>query len=188
MFTENIIIHAQNSTFDVEAQKFEDSDRELFAQIYRDWRSLSNNLKSIGGRNVNIPEGLSEGLFCLEMGASRITKSASGLNSSFDAYCVDTKSRIQVKACSVLPDLTSFGPKSVWDKLYFCDFYKEGRWDGSFDIYEVPNELIYNHKVNSVDTFKDQQRAKRRPRFSIYKDLIIPNKIIPVKTGYAFNV
>lgn len=30
--------------------------------------------------------------------------------------------RIQVKACSVLPDLTSFGPRSEWDRIFFADF------------------------------------------------------------------
>ena len=186
MKNESIQIIAQNSTFNVSAQKFDQSDRQIFSKIYKDWRNLSNNLRTIGGRNVNIPEGLSEGLFCLEMGAHRITESAPGLNSSFDAYSTQTNSRIQVKACSVLPDLTSFGPKSVWDRLFFCDFYRQGNWDGTFDIYEIPNHFIYNHNVSSTMTFVQQQQAKRRPRFSIYKDIIQVQNIKPVKTGRAF--
>ena len=94
----------------------------------------------------------------------------------------NTKTRYK-EDLSVLPDLTSFGPKSVWDDLYFVDFYRKGKWDGLFDIYHIENQLIYNHKVNSNETFKDQQLQKRRPRFSIFKELIIKNNIKPTKTG-----
>ena len=52
-----------------------------------------------------------------------------------------------------------------------------------FDIYLIKNQLIYSHKVNSAQTFKDQQLQKRRPRFSIFKELILKNNIKPVKTG-----
>jgi len=85
-----------------------------------------------------------------------------------------------------LPDLTSFGPTSEWDELYFLDFYREGNWDGTFDIYKIPNELIYNHKVNQHQTMKEQQLEKRRPRFSIYKEIILSNGMTPIKTGRLY--
>ena len=134
-------------------------------------------------RGVNLPEGLSESSFCLEMECFRITKSISGVNTSFDAYDPKLSSRVQVKACSVLPDLTSFGPKSVWDSLYFVDFYKQGNWDGKFDIYLIENHYIYNHRVNKNQTFKEQQNEKRRPRFSIFTEIIQKNNLKPIKTG-----
>ncbi len=162
---------------------FDEEDREKLFTIYMQWRKLCDSLDSISARGVNLPEGLSESAFCLEMNAYRITKGISGANTSFDAYNPNKKRRIQIKACSVLPDLTSFGPKSVWDDLFFVDFYRKGKWDGLFDIYHIENNLIYNHKVNSNETFKDQQLQKRRPRFSIFKDLIVKNNIKPSKTG-----
>ena len=176
-------IYLPEGDFDIQVIKFDNSDRLKLFSIYLAWRELCKNLNSMKARGVNLPEGLSESAFCLEMNCFRITESISGANTSFDAYDPIFKERIQVKACSVLPDLTSFGPKSIWDKLYFVDFYREGKWDGLFDIYLIKNQLIYSHKVNSAQTFKDQQLQKRRPRFSIFKELILKNNIKPVKTG-----
>ena len=82
-----------------------------------------------------------------------------------------------------MPDLTSFGPRSVWDILYFVDFYREGNFDGTFDIYEIQNELIYSTKVNAKQTMRDQQKEGRRPRFSIYEKIILSHGIKPVATG-----
>lgn len=161
---------------------FESKDDNKLSQLYKDWRSLCSALQSFQGRGVNLPEALSESAFCRAMNTVRLVKSILGANTSFDVYDLERKKRIQVKACSVLPDLTSFGPKSVWDEIYFCDFYRNGRWDGKFDIYLIPNDLIYNHKVNANQTMKQQQKQGRRPRFSIYKEIIQENSIEPVKT------
>ncbi|MBE9223849.1 Bsp6I family type II restriction endonuclease [Cyanobacterium stanieri LEGE 03274] len=66
--------------------------------------------------------------------------------------------------------------------LYFLDFYKQGNWQGDFDIYLIPNNLIYNHPVNKKETFLDYQKQGRRPRFSIYKDIILEHEISPLKS------
>mgnify|MGYP001158471112 CR=1 FL=1 len=176
-------LHLPEGKFNVEVLKFEKEDRSKLYSIYNDWRGLCEDLYAIEARGVNLPEGLSESSFCLEMDYFRITKSISGVNTSFDAYDPNSYSRVQVKACSVLPDLTSFGPKSVWDKLYFVDFYRGGEWNGKFDIYLIENSFIYNHNVNKNQTFKEQQDQKRRPRFSIYKEIIKKNLLKPFKTG-----
>ena len=176
-------IFLPEGNFNVDLIQYDEKDRKIFYNIYKNWISLSTKLRSIGGRAINLPEGLSEGSFCLEMNCVKMTKSISGANTSWDCYDLNSKKRIQVKACSVLPDLTSFGPKSEWDEIYFLNFFKDGKWDGSFDIYKIDNDLIYSHKVNRNQTMKDQQKQGRRPRFSIYKDIIIPNGIKPVKTG-----
>jgi hypothetical protein len=162
--------------------EFEDSDRNELLKIHTSWRELSNSLLSINARAVNLPEGLSESSFCLAMNMVRVIKVSSGANSSFDAYDVSRKLRIQIKACSVLPDLTSFGPRSVWDELYFLDFYKNGSYLGDFDIYKIPNDLIYIHKVNRTQTFLEQQKQGRRPRFSLYREIIQEKNIKPIKT------
>ncbi|NFN19717.1 Bsp6I family restriction endonuclease [Clostridium botulinum] len=69
----------------------------------------------MGARKINLPEGLSESAFCLAKGMFRVTQKISGANTSFDCYDPNGQrgnNRIQVKACSVIPDLTSFGPNS----------------------------------------------------------------------------
>ncbi|MBF0252564.1 MAG: Bsp6I family type II restriction endonuclease [Candidatus Omnitrophica bacterium] len=177
----NIVL--PNGTFTAELQIFEESDRKELYHLYIHWRTLSKKLASLGSRGVNLPEGLSEAAFCLEMQTARLTSSIPGANTSFDCYDLSNQSRIQVKACSVLPDLTSFGPKSVWDRIYFCDFYRDGNWDGTFDVYLIDNYDIYNHKVNANQTLKDQQLQGKRPRFSIYKEIIQAKNLSPIKTG-----
>ena len=167
---------------DAKLQFFDNSDGVALFQVYKEWRGLCNKLAGIESRSINLPEGLSEGAFALAMNAPRVSGSIQSANSSFDCFELSTNSRIQVKACSVLPDLTSFGPKTQWDKLFFCDFYKDGSWSGKFDIYHVPNDLIYNHKVNKHQTFRQQQQQARRPRFSIFKEIILAKKIPPTLT------
>lgn len=169
--------------FETKVLLFEESDRKILYDIYKNWRSLCTLLIDMNARSVNLPEGLSEGAFCLEMGVARFTESIPGANTSFDAFDLKKNDRMQVKACSVLPDLTSFGPKSKWDKLYFLDFYRKGNWDGTFDIYLIENDDIYNHKVNANQTLRDQQLQGRRPRFSIYRDIILEKNIKPIKSS-----
>ena len=169
--------------FNVEVLYFYENDRQTLLSVYNNWRNLSNELISLKGRGVNLPEALSESSFCLEMDCVRVVSSIPGANSSWDCYDLNRRKRIQVKACSVLPDLTSFGPMSEWDEIYFIDFYRNGEWDGKFDIYLINSDLIYNHHVNRTQTFREQQSQGRRPRFSIYRELIVPQNIQPVKTG-----
>lgn len=52
-----------------------------------------------------------------------------------------------------------------------------------FDIYLIENHYIYNHRVNKNQTFKEQQNEKRRPRFSIFTEIIQKNNLKPIKTG-----
>lgn len=72
--------------FETKVALFEESDRENLYNIYNIWRSLCTRLTDIHSRSVNLPEGLSEGAFCLEMGTARFTESISGANTSFDAF------------------------------------------------------------------------------------------------------
>ena len=60
--------------------------------------------------------------------------------------------------------------------------YRNGKLDGTFDIYKIPNNLIYNFKINANQTFRDQQGEKRRPRLRMRSAVIKPNKIKPIKT------
>lgn len=183
MKIEKQLIELPEGYFDVKIQVFEEYDRTMLFDVYAEWRKLCTHLLDLSSRSVNLPEGISEGAFCLEMNAVRILENIPKANSSFDCYFLEKKERIQVKACSVIPDLTSFGPESVWDELYFLDFYREGKWDGTFDIYLIDNEDIYNHPVNKEQTFKEQQEQGRRPRLSIYKEIIANKNLKPVKTG-----
>lgn len=172
-------VYSENCT--LELMTFDDADRKAWKALFDSWRDLKLGMRAYKSREPNFPEGLSEVAYCLWSGSYRFI-SAKGLsNQSFDTYNQKSSTTEQVKACSVEDDLTSFGPRSRWDKLIFIDFYDEGRVEGYFDVYELPTELVYEHKVNRTQTFRDQQLQGKRPRLSL-KQLIAANGIAPVAT------
>ena len=165
--------------------KLEKSDRKLRKKLFDSWNTLNKWLKDYHARWANLPEGISEVAFCLATWSVRYLeakpiKSKEKIKQSFDTYNLKTQETEQIKACSVAEDLTSFGPKSKRDKLYFLDFYRDWKADWSFDVYLIPNQYITWANVNKWQKFTDQQWEKRRPRFSIKKEIILPKKIQPI--------
>lgn len=159
--------------------EFEEQDLECLKQVFHRWMSMNADLKSLGGRNLNVPDVFSEGLFCLGFDAVRTNKTAH----SYDCVIKATGEGVQVKSASIESDCTSFGPTSTWDRLFFADFVPHGVIDGEVWFYEISSEDIYNLVLNKRkgETFRDQQRQGRRPRLSI-KQLIIKEKgLQPVK-------
>ncbi|MDE5552957.1 MAG: Bsp6I family type II restriction endonuclease, partial [Malacoplasma sp.] len=175
MKVEKDILHLPEGDKYAEVTKFSNDDCKQLKIIYDSWRDLCANLNKLNARAVNLPEGLSEIAFAVAYNMWRTPSNIVGANSSFDCYDPNERrgyNRIQVKACSVLPDLTSFGPNSQWDRIFFVDFYRQGKWDGTFDVYEIDTNDIENYHVNAMQTVADQKRQGRRPRFSIYSGLI----------------
>jgi hypothetical protein len=181
METQKVTLDLPEGTGRAMVDMYSVTDIEIIEEIYRAWRYLCDLLPLVNSRRVNLPEGLSESLFCIIKDVWRCSYNISFANSSFDCYDPHEpvhNNRIQIKACSVLPDLTSFGPNSEWDRIYFIDFYCEGYWDGTFDIYEIDTDDVYSFMVNEDTTFVDQQALGKRPRFSIYNGLISHGRYI----------
>ncbi len=165
----------------LELMDFNKSDGKKWKRLFDMWKKLKLGMRKYKSREPNFPEGLSEVAFCIFSGSKRfISLPGGGINSSFDTFNLETKRAEQIKACSVESDLTSFGPNSKWDDLYFLDFYNQGKLDGTFNIYKIPSDLIYNMKVNKDQTMKEQQKEGRRPRFSIVDNIILREKIKPI--------
>lgn len=178
LYFKNLNARVNGRIVDMELQFWENTDRGKLANLFDLWSMLNKGMKLIRSRGINLPEGISESAFCLDFmqDAGRSLKGG-----SFDAYNPSTGKAIQIKASSIEYDLTSFGPKSYWDELYFLDFYNSGVIDGHFDVYLIPNNYIFGAKLNSSQTFLNQQSQGRRPRFGIKKDIIIPNNLKPLK-------
>lgn len=164
---------------EIDVMEFDETDRRKWRSLFDQWATLNRELKEYGARGLTFPEGLSEVAFCLLTSSVKKLKTPPGVTASFDTYNLTTKKAQQIKASSVEYDLTSFGPKSKWDELYFMDFYNDGKHDGTFSLYLISNDLIYGHKVNRNQTLKMQQEQGKRPRLSLKKDLIIPHGIVP---------
>lgn len=157
---------------------YEKGDQAKLKSIYNLWSTLNRAIKAISTRGINLPEAISENAFCLFFpNCVRVVKLWKG-KCSYDCINLSTGKRIQIKASSVAFDLTSFGPRSEWDELYFLDF---SAGDGSFKIYKIVADWIYKHKVNANQTFEEQQKQGRRPRFSIIYNIINPKNLDPIK-------
>ena len=188
MRIQNTQIVLENRQVDAEIQIFEKRDWQTIKSLYENWVNLSNLHKEMRGRGINLPEVISEGVFCLEFECARFLGSSGGIRTSFDCLDLNLLKRIQVKATSVAYDLSTFGPRSVWDDLYLVHFLPNGVLDGSYEVYKIDNDVIYSHKVNLNETFRDQQAAGRRPRLSLMRELIIPNEILPFRVGNIFDI
>ncbi len=160
--------------------QFDKNDAKKWKQIFDLWKKLKLGLRDYKSREPNLPEGLSEIAFCLYSGSTRLISMNGKSSSSFDTFNIKSKKAEQIKATSVGKDLTSFGPKSKWDDLYFLDFYNDGKLDGTFNVYKVPTRLIHKAEVKKGVSFLDRQKEGKRPRFSIIKSFIETNKIKPI--------
>lgn len=167
----------------VELMSFTKSDAKEWKKLFDLWKELKLGMRKYRSREPNLPEGLSETAFCLYSGSKRFVSLSGNSSASFDTFNLSTHHAEQIKATSISEDVTSFGPKSRWDDLYFLDFYNNGKLDGSFNVYKIPTELILNTKVNRIQTFQDQQKQGRRPRFSITKKIIRPYHLKPLATN-----
>jgi len=177
------IICINNIDYTATLQKIEEKDRQKLRELYSMWRKLCDGMEEFHSRKINLPEGISENAFCLEFDSARVIDVKGGKR-SYDTIDLKNNCRQQIKATSIEYDLTSFGPKSEWDKLYFLDFYRYGNFDHKYDVYEIPNNTIYNSVLNSrkQETFRDQQKQGRRPRLGIKSMIIEPHSINPVRT------
>lgn len=163
---------------------FDDEDYRKIKKIFIKWVEMNANLTSLGGRSLNVPDVVSEALYCYFFNAVRTNgeKSKAG---SYDAVDIKDGAGVQVKSTSIVTDLTSFGPHSKWDRLIFMDFCPNGKIDGQIDFYEIEDD-IYGMILNKTknQSFAEQQAQGRRPRFSIKDEIIRKKGYKPKKTIY----
>lgn len=163
----------------VVGDSFDMDDFRKLKRIFHSWTELNTALNELGGRSLNVPDVFSEAIYCIFFNAVR----TNGTAHSYDAVDKKTGEGIQVKSASIANDLTSFGPKSTWDRLIFADFAPNGSIDGNVWFYEIDSDLVYNMVLNKSkgETFRDQQLQGRRPRMSIKGSIIKPYNLKPIK-------
>ena len=150
---------------------FTPKDFDDIVDVYFLWKKLNVLIKKVYTRGINLPEYITEGCVCYVNGYE-LTASEHG---SEDAFDIKTNHKIQVKGTSNFNnDLSSFGPRSVFDELHFARLNLN---EDKIYLYKIDIQNLYNVKVNSNQTFKQQQEQGRRPRFSLLNTFIIPNNI-----------
>ncbi len=122
-------------------------------------------------RNANFPEPISENLvrqhIIKEDNVEYCKWSTKDSSGDLEVKTKDnTVKKIEVK-CFSSTGPSSFGPTEKWDELYFVDAIEY--MENKIKIYKVnissSSELILNFEVKKGETFGQQCRAKRRPRF-----------------------
>ena len=133
-------------------------------EMYFMWKELCLRIKSCSSRAVNFPETISEVVVCWVLGLKW------NKGSNCDAVNEETGLKIEVKASS------SSGPSSFSSRTPFDDlvFAKLDMKNDILHIYDtnLSSSKIENIKVNGNETYKDQQKDTRRPRFDVYKNII----------------
>ena len=171
-------VYGEESVFEIIQYDYTDIPDIQIA--FDSWLKLKKQSNKLRGRSPNIPECITETCLCLVTNSVRFEKMKKLKNASFDCFNILSERTIQSKASSICDDLTSFGPKSKWDDLYFLDFYNNGNVDGTFNVYEIPSDLIYNCLVKENRTLKEAQELGLRPRIHIKNQIIVPNGIEPI--------
>lgn len=134
-------------------------------EMYFMWKELCLRIKSCSSRAVNFPETISEVIVCWVLGLKW------NKGSNCDAINEETELKIEIKASS------SSGPSSFSSRTPFGDlvFAKLDMKNDILHIYDthLSSSDIENIKVNSNETYKDQQNNTRRPRLDVYKNIIL---------------
>jgi len=142
------------------------------SRLYFIWKDLNIGLRNFVSRGINFPEAISEPMACYALGYSW-NKGSGG-----DAVTPDGRI-VEMKASSNFDgDLSSFGPETTFDELYFLRLHQR---DNHLYIYNLNlnGEELGNLAISRSQTVRDQQLQGRRPRFSIIKQIIEPYDLQP---------
>jgi len=179
--TESFIYNGKKIILDI--QKFPIDDKPIIIDLYESYSKYRENITKYGCRSPNIPEVLSEGIYCLVTGCYRVIKSHTKGIIKSDCYDPLRNKFIQIKASILEKDCSSFGPKSKQDEICYIDLSKLPK----FTIYNLNNINIMNTKTNLDQTFEQQQSTGRRPRLSLM-DQIKKYHIKPFYVGNIYEI
>lgn len=151
----------------IDAARIQDACRNYFK-----WKSLNDSLKSFCSRGINMPDAISEpmGCFCLDFLWNK--------GSGGDAQS-KTGEKIEFKATSNFDyDLTSFGPKCIFDNLVFLRFNLD---EDKLYVYNthMSSEDVKKLPVNKTQTVADQQAGTRRPHIRFIDEVINKRGMAP---------
>lgn len=154
---------------EVDKARFNDA-----VEMYFLWKELDARIRTAATRGINFPETISEALCCYVMGY-KWNKSSGG-----DALDSNGNRIIEMKATSNWDkDTTSFSPSEQFDDLFFLRLDKKNDILYIYDT-NINSDELKKIRVNKDETLEKQQKAGRRPRFSVIKLIIEPNDLQPI--------
>lgn len=141
---------------------------------YFKWKDLNTYIKSTSSRGINMPDAISEPMGCYCLGYLWNRGDEVG-----DATDPVTGAKIEFKATSNFDgDLSSFGPKTVFDNLVFLRFNLENNQLYVYDL-KIDSEEFSLYPANKTQTIQDQKRMGRRPHVSLQKLFVEAGDLVP---------
>ena len=126
------------------------------------WKDLNTYIKSTSNRGINMPDAISEPMGCYCLGLLWNRGKQVG-----DATDPITNKKIEFKATSRFEgDLSSFGPKTVFDNLVYLRFNLEKNQLYVYDL-KINSDEFGKYPANKNETIQQQKEQGRRPHISL---------------------
>ena len=142
--------------------EIDDARIDATCDAYFKWKDLNTYIKNTSSRGMNMPDAISESMGCYCLGYLWNRGSEVG-----DATDPITNKKIEFKATSKFEgDLSSFGPKTVFDNLVFLRFYLDENKLYIYDL-NINSEEFGKYPANKTQTIQEQKAVGRRPHVSL---------------------
>lgn len=144
--------------------EIDDARIDETCNAYFKWKDLNTYISNNSHRGINMPDAISEPMGCYCLGYLWNRGDEVG-----DATDPATGEKVEFKATSRFEgDLSSFGPKCVFDNLVFLRFKLD---DNLLFIYNlhINSEEFGQYPANSRETIQEQKEQGRRPHVSLQK-------------------
>ncbi|GAP05046.1 Bsp6I family type II restriction endonuclease [Fructobacillus tropaeoli] len=140
---------------------------------YFKWKDLNTYIKSTNSRGINMPDAISEPMACYCLNLSWNRGPAVGDATAKDGTRVECKATSNFKG-----DLSSFGPKTIFDDLVYLRFNLEENKVYMYDL-KINSEDFGKYPANKTQTIQEQKDAGRRPHVSLQKLFVDANNMEP---------
>lgn len=141
---------------------------------YFKWKDLNTYISNNSHRGINMPDAISEPMGCYCLGLLWNRGDEVG-----DATDPNTGKKIEFKATSRFEgDLSSFGPKCVFDDLVFLRFKLDENLLYIYDLH-INSDQFGQYPANQTQTIQDQKNQGRRPHVSLQSLFVNANNLQP---------